>query len=343
VKYTRLGGTGMQVSKLCLGCMSFGQSFADWAISEEDSLAMVRKCVEAGINFFDTADAYGKGESEEILGRAIRTLGLRREELVIATKVFAPMTPGPNMGGLSRKHILQGVDAALKRLQVDHIDLYQIHRFDHATPIEETIAALDDAVAAGKVLYVGASSMAAWQFTKYLMRADQLGRTRFVTMQNHYNLLYREEEREMVPLCLEENIGMIPWSPLGGGRLVGTHEAKTTRATSKSITGGIGRFQRPSDQAVVDACAEVARERGESPAQVAVAWLMSRPGVAAPIIGATKLHQLDDSLRAVDTELSAEEVARLEAPYVTQMPIGLADPRAGDGALKRLQFGLPGQ
>ncbi|MCB2047653.1 MAG: aldo/keto reductase [Novosphingobium sp.] len=341
MKYTRLGGTGAHVSRLCLGCMSFGTSLWDWTIDEEASLAMVRKAVEAGINFFDTADGYGRGESEEILGRAIRTLGVRREEVVLATKIFAPMTQGPNMVGLSRKHILQGIDAVLKRMQVDYIDLYQIHRFDYATPMDETIAALDDAISAGKILYIGASSMAAYQFAKYLMRADALGRSRFVSMQNHYNLLYREEEREMVPLCLEENIGMIPWSPLGGGRLVGTHEAKTTRATSKSVTGGIGRFQRPSDQAVVDALAEVARERGESPAQVAVAWLMSRPGVTAPIIGATKLHQLDDPIRAVDTVLSDEEVARLEAPYVPQAPIGLAEPLKEGETGRSFEFGLP--
>ena len=343
MKYSRLGGTGAQVSRLCLGCMSFGTSFADWTIDEEASLAMVRKAVEAGINFFDTADAYGKGESEEILGRAIRTLGLRREEVVLATKVFAPMTQGPNMSGLSRKHITQAIDASLKRLQVDYIDLYQIHRFDYATPMDETIAALDDAVTAGKVLYLGASSMAAYQFAKYLMRADQLGRSRFVTMQNHYSLIYREEEREMAPLCLEENIGMIPWGPLGSGRLAGSHEAKTTRATSRAITGGAGRFPRPEDQNVVDTLRQVAEERGDSPAQIAVAWLLSRPGVTAPIIGASKLHQLDDLIRAVDTELSEEETARLEAPYVAQKPMGLADPNPVGSIQRKLEFGLPAQ
>jgi aryl-alcohol dehydrogenase-like predicted oxidoreductase len=343
MKYSRLGQSGMQVSRLCLGCMSFGTSFADWAIDEEASLAMVRKAVEAGINFFDTADAYGKGESEEILGRAIRTLGLRREEVVIATKIYAAMTPGPNMNGLSRKHIMQGIDASLKRLQVDYIDLYQIHRFDYDTPYEETLIALDDAIAAGKILYVGASSMASYQFAKYLMRADALGRSRFVAMQNHYSLIYREEEREMVPLCLEEGIGMIPWSPLGAGRLAGSHEARTTRATSRGIGGGTGRFQRSEDQAVVDALAEVARERGETAAQVAIAWLLAKPGVTAPIIGATKLHQLDDPIRAIDTVLSEEEMARLEAPYVAQAPFGPAVPPKGPGLSRNVQFGLPQQ
>jgi len=339
MKFTRMGPTGAQVSRLCLGCMSFGKSFADWTIGEEDSLALVRKAVEAGINFFDTADGYGRGESEAILGRALKTLAVRREEVVVATKVFAPMTGGPNMGGLSRKHLVQAVDASLKRLGLDYVDLYQIHRFDYGTPIEETLAALDDLVRAGKVLYLGASSMFAYQFAKYLLRADQAGRTRFSTMQNHYNLLYREEEREMIPLCLEEGVGLLPWSPLAGGRLAGNREAGTARSQSTVLTGGQKRYNRPEDQAVVDAVRAVAEARGETPAQVAIAWLLGKPAVTAPIIGATKLHQLDDPLRAVETVLSAEEVARLEAAYAPQPLIGPAGPQDAAAALGRVRFG----
>lgn len=341
MEYVRLGSTGMQVSRLCLGCMSFGDRFADWAIGREASLAIVRKAVEGGINFFDTADAYGRGESEEILGEAIRALGVRREEVVIATKAFAPMGEGPNMGGLSRKHLMDAIDASLRRLGTDHIDLYQIHRFDYGTPIDETIAALDDAVTAGKIRYIGASSMFAYQFSRYLHRADALGRTRFVAMQNHYSLLYREEEREMNPLCVEEGVGLIPWGPLAGGRLAGNRTAGTARAQSKGIGGGVDRFNRPEDQAVVDRLHEVAAQRGESPAQVAIAWLLSKPGVSAPIVGVTKLHQLDDPLRAVSTRLSEEEIAALEEPYVPQAVIGAYRPADGATASRRFRFGLP--
>jgi aryl-alcohol dehydrogenase-like predicted oxidoreductase len=339
MQYTRMGSTGAQVSRLCLGCMSFGESFADWTISEADSLAIVRKAVEAGINFFDTADAYGRGESEEILGRALKTLGVRREEVVIATKIFAPMSQGPNMGGLSRKHIAQGIDASLKRLGVDYIDLYQIHRFDYGTPMEETIAALDDAVRAGKLLYLGASSMHAYQFAQYLLRADHAGRARFATMQNHYNLLYREEEREMIPLCEEECVGLIPWSPLAGGRLAGSREAGTTRAQSTQLTGGQKRYSRPEDQAVVDAVRALAEARGETPAQVAIAWLLAKPAVTAPILGVTKLAQLDDPVRAVDAPLSADEVARLDAAYTPQPLIGPVSAKDAAAALERVRFG----
>jgi aryl-alcohol dehydrogenase-like predicted oxidoreductase len=344
MRYTWLGKTGVQVSKLCLGCMSFGKSFSDWSIGEDDSLAILRKAVEAGINFFDTADAYGQGESEEILGRSIRALGLRREEIVIATKVFSPMGGGPNMFGLSRKHIMEGIDGCLRRLGVDYVDLMQIHRFDYATPVEETIRALDDAIQAGKILYAGASSMHAYQFAKYLYRADSLGRQRFVTMQNHYNLLYREEEREMIPLCAEEGIGLMPWSPLAGGRLAGNREEGTIRAQSKNVTGGADRYRRPEDDAVVEALREVAAERGETMAQVAIAWLLSKPAVSTPIVGATRPGQLDDPLRAVDAPpLSAEEVARLEAPYRSQELIGPFTPAISEHWLKKIRFGLPQQ
>jgi aryl-alcohol dehydrogenase-like predicted oxidoreductase len=322
MKFARMGSTGAQVSRLCLGCMSFG-AVEDWKLGEADSLAIMRKAAEAGINFFDTADAYGRGLSEEILGRALKELKLPRDEVVVATKVYTPMGRGQNMRGLSRKHIAQGIDASLTRLGLDYVDLYQIHRFDYDTPIEETIEALDDVVKSGKALYIGASSMFAYQFSKYLHRADQLGRTRFAMMQNHYNLLYREEEREMNPLCLEEGVGLIPWSPLAGGALAGSREAHTTRSQT-SLTRS--RYNRPEDDGVIAALNKVAAARGESPAQVAIAWLLAKPAVTAPIIGATKLAHLDDPLKALDGALSAEEIAALEAPYVAQAVIGALRP-----------------
>ena len=318
MKYTRMGATGAQVSRLCLGCMSFG-SGADWMLSEEDSLPILKKAHEAGINFYDTADAYSRGESEEILGRAMKSLAMRRDETVVATKVFIPMGSGPNKGGLSRKHIHESIDASLKRLGLDYVDLYQIHRFDYATPIEETIAALDDLVKAGKVLYIGASSMFAYQFSRYLHKADAAGRTRFAMMQNHYSLLYREEEREMNPLCLEEGVGLIPWSPLAGGALAGNRQAGTTRAKSAMARA---RYNRPEDQAVIDRLGTVAGRRGENPAQTAIAWLLSKAAVTAPILGVTKLEQLDDPIRAVEAPLTVEDIADLEEPYVAQAVIG---------------------
>jgi aryl-alcohol dehydrogenase-like predicted oxidoreductase len=322
MQFTRLGTTGTQVSRLCLGAMSFG-SMADWMISEEDSFAIVKRALEGGINFFDTADIYSRGESETILGRALREYGAKREEYVVATKTYVPMGAGPNRGGLSRKHIMHSIDNSLKRLGTDYVDLYQIHRFDYNTPIEETIAALDDVVTAGKALYVGASSMLGYQFARYLSLADRLGRTRFVTMQNQYNLLYREEEREMNPLCLEEGVGLLPWSPLAGGLLAGSRAAGTVRSKSAMTAG---RYNRPADQDVIDAVRQVADARGESPAQVAIAWLLSKPGVTAPIIGATRLAQLDAPLASVEAALSAEETALLEAPYRAQAVSGLALP-----------------
>ncbi len=318
MKFVRMGSTGTEVSRLCLGCMSFG-GMADWTLNEDASLPILRKAVEAGINFFDTADIYSRGQSEEILGRGLKELGVRREEAVIATKLFNPMGRGPNRAGLSRKHVMQAIDASLTRLGVDYVDLYQIHRFDYETPLEETIEALDEVVKSGKALYIGASSMFAYQFSKYLHRADHKGATRFSMMQNHYNLLYREEEREMNPLCLEEGVGLIPWSPLAGGVLAGNREAHTTR--SQSAFGG-DRYRRPADQAVLDALKDVAKARGESPAQVAIAWLLSKPAVTAPIVGVTKAHHLDDPLKAIDSPLSAEEIAALEAPYVSQSVVG---------------------
>jgi aryl-alcohol dehydrogenase-like predicted oxidoreductase len=326
--------------------MSFG-GMADWTLNEDASLPILRKAVEAGINFFDTADIYSRGQSEEILGRGLRELAVRRDESVVATKVFVPMGRGPNRGGLSRKHIMQSIDASLGRLQMDYVDLYQIHRFDYHTPIEETIEALDEVVKAGKALYIGASSMFAYQFSKYLHRADHKGATRFSMMQNHYNLLYREEEREMNPLCLEEGVGLIPWSPLAGGVLAGNRKAGTTRSKS---AGADARYNRPADHAVLDALEKVAAGRGVSPAQVAIAWMLSKPAVTAPIVGATKAHHLDDPLEAVESSLSAQEIAALEAPYETQAVIGaLRSDAAGDsrrlaaarGRLRRRDEPLP--
>ncbi|MFO1399797.1 MAG: aldo/keto reductase [Steroidobacteraceae bacterium] len=314
MEYVRLGRSGLKVSRLCLGCMSFGSGF-DWMLPEEPSRAIIRKALDAGINFFDTADVYSSGESEQILGRALRDFGVQREDVVIATKVYNPMGPGPNQRGLSRKHILASIDASLQRLGLDYVDLYQIHRFDLETPIEETLEALTQVIRDGKVRYIGASSMPAWQFAKLLYRADQLGLARFVSMQNQYSLLYREEEREMNPLCLEEGVGLIPYSPIGGGLLAGSRRSGTVRSNSVMARE---RFNRPADEAVIEAVAAVARNRGIAPAEVAIAWLLAQPGLTAPIIGATKLAHLDDPLRALGTRLTPEETATLEGAYLTQ-------------------------
>ena len=322
MKFVRMGSTGTQVSRLCLGCMSFG-GMADWMLNEAQSLPVVQKAVEAGINFFDTADVYSRGESETILGNSLKALNVRRDEAVIATKVFNPMGRGPNKGGLSRKHIHQSIDASLRRLGLDYVDLYQIHRFDYETPLEETIEALDEVVRAGKALYIGASSMFAYQFSKYLHRADALGRTRFAMLQNHYNLLYREEEREMNPLCLEEGVGLIPWSPLAGGVLAGNREAGTVRSQSP---WGRDRYNRPADHAVLEALKGLAKARGEAPAQVAIAWMLSKPAVTAPIVGVTKPNHLDDPLKAIEAPLGDDEIAALEAPYESQDVIGPIGP-----------------
>ena len=322
MKYVRMGTTGVQVSRICLGCMSFG-GMADWMVDEAASLGIMRQAVEAGINFFDTADSYSRGQSEAMLGRALKELAVPRDETVIATKVFNAMGPGPNRGGLSKKHIFQSIDASLGRLGTDHVDLYQIHRFDYDTPMEETLEALDALVRSGKVLHIGASSMFAYQFAQYLHLSDQAGLARFAMMQNHYNLAYREEEREMNPLCLEEGVGLMPWSPLAGGFLAGNREAKTTRARSAMNTG---RYGRPADLAVWEAVKGVAKARGESPAQVALAWLLSKPEVTAPILGVTRPEQLDDALKAVDSGLGGDEIAALEAPYEPQSVVGAFTP-----------------
>jgi aryl-alcohol dehydrogenase-like predicted oxidoreductase len=324
MEYGRLGSTGLKVSRICLGMMSYGsQTEREWHLGEDDAEPIVRRAVEAGITFFDTADTYSDGLTEEITGRLLAKLFGRRDDYVLATKVFFPMGPGPNDQGLSRKHVLAAIDASLSRLGTDHVDLYQIHRWDPETPIEETMEALHEVVRAGKARYIGASSMYAWQFAKAQHTATAAGWTRFVSMQNHYNLVYREEEREMIPLCLDQGVGVIPWSPLARGLLAGTRqrggERRTVRAGSDPLAD---EMYEEADFDVVDAVRAVARERGVPPAQVALAWLLGRPAVSAPIVGATKLGHLDDAVAAVELTLTAEEVARLEAPYRPHPVIG---------------------
>ncbi len=333
MKYTKLGRTGLDVSRICLGCMSYGDASRgghQWVLDEEESRPFVRRALEAGVNFFDTANVYSAGSSEEFLGRAVRDFA-NRDEVVIATKVCGRMREGPNGSGLSRKAILAEVDHSLERLGTDYIDLYQIHRLDHRTPIEETLEALDDVVKAGKVRYVGASSMYAWQFSKALYTADAHGWSRFVSMQNHYNLLNREEEREMLPLCVDQGVGVIPWSPLARGRLT-RDWGETTNRSEKDAFGST--LYEESDRTVVERVAEVAAERAVPRAQVALAWLLSNRVVTAPIVGATKLGHLEDALAAVDLELSDEELDRLEEPYHPHEVAGFDGP-AGRGERRR--------
>jgi aryl-alcohol dehydrogenase-like predicted oxidoreductase len=306
--------------------MSFGEdSDRPWVLDEQAAEPIVRAAIEGGVTFFDTADTYSAGASEVATGRLLGKL-LTREELVVATKVFMPMTPGENGGGLSRKHLLSAIDASLERLQMDYVDLYQIHRWDSRTPIEETMEALHDIVRSGKARYIGASSMFAWQFSKAQHVAERRGWTRFVSMQNHYNLVYREEEREMIPLCIEEGVGVIPWSPLARGVLAGTRTRDgarlTTRAGGDPFTDYL--YNQPTDFDVVERVAEVAAERGAPPAQIALAWLLHKPGVTAPIVGATKEQHLKDALAAAQLKLSDEEIARLEQPYVPHPVLGHA-------------------
>ena len=318
MEYTRLGATGATVSRICLGCMSYGTSkWRPWVLDEDDARPFFRRAIEAGINFFDTADMYSLGVSEEVTGRALREHG-RMDEIVLATKVFWPMGEGPNRSGLSRKHVVQACEASLRRLGVETIDLYQIHRFDANTPIEETLAALDHLVHAGKVRYIGASSGWAWQMAQALSASERHGWARFVSMQNHYNLVYREEEREMIPLCRAEGIAVIPWSPLARGLLAGTRASVDDRAaTTRAATDEYGHklYGGPGDWEIVEAVRAVAEARGVTPAEVALAWLLARPGVTAPIVGATKLSHLDAAIRAVELKLTDEEIAQLEAPY----------------------------
>ncbi|WNG58281.1 aldo/keto reductase [Archangium gephyra] len=318
MKYANLGHTGLKVSRICLGCMSYGTpSWRPWVLDEAASQPFFQRAVEAGINFFDTANMYSLGVSEEVTGRALRKYA-RMEEVVLATKVYFPMTDGPNMGGLSRKNVVQSCEASLKRLGVETIDLYQIHRMDPETPLEETLAALDQLVRQGKVRYIGASSSAAWRFAKALSLSERNGWARFVSMQNHYNLVYREEEREMMPLCEAEGIGVIPWSPLARGLLAGTRKSlddkqATARAGSDAFATAL--YDNPHDWDVVEAVKKVAAARGNTPAEVSLAWLHSKPAVVAPIIGATKLEHLEAAIRSVDVALGADEVKALEAPY----------------------------
>lgn len=326
--YTFLGNTGVKVSRLCLGCMSFGSaSWRPWVLERDDAAPFFKRAIEAGINFFDTADVYSLGQSEVVTGHFLREYG-KRDELVIATKLFFPMGAGPNMGGLSRKHIVQACEASLRRLGVEAIDLYQIHRLDYDTPIEEMLAALDQLVRQGKVHYIGASSMFAWQLMKALSISERRGLARFVTMQNHYNLIYREEEREMVPLCASEKIAMIPWSPLARGMLAGTRKKLGDDSTTRSATDALDRvlYDQPSDWDVVEAVKQVAAARGVAPAQIALAWLLHQPTVAAPIIGATKLAHLEDALGAVALKLEASELAALQAPYKPHPVRGMSGP-----------------
>ena len=318
MEYARLGNTGTKVSRICLGCMSFGSAY-EWMIGEEPSRHVIKQALEDGINFFDTADVYSRGESESITGRALKDFGGSRDKYVIATKVFFPMGDDINQKGLSRKHILHAIDDSLRRLGTDYVDLYQIHRFDPETPVEETMAALNDVVKAGKARYIGASSMYAWQLAKMLHAAEKSGGVKFVTMQNHYNLMYREEEREMIPFCNDQNIGLIPWSPLAGGILMGSRRRKSARSQGP-ITRD--RYLRKEDDAMVDVVAKVADRRGERPAITALAWLLGKKGVVAPIIGSHKPEHLKDALAAVETRLSPEDVAELEKPYVTQAIMG---------------------
>ena len=319
--YTRLGSSGLTVSRIGLGCMSYGSSgWRPWVLDEEDARPFFRRAVESGINFFDTADMYSLGVSEEVTGRALREYGTRGE-LVLATKVFFPMGEGPNLGGLSRKHIVEACEASLTRLGVEAIDLYQIHRFDPETSIEETLAALDHLVQSGKVRYIGASSGWAWQVARALGVSTMNGSARFVSMQNHYNLLYREEEREMIPLCEAEGIGMVPWSPLARGMLAGTRTSLDDRESTgraKADTYAHDLYNDPAGWDIVTAVQSVAGERGVSPAEVSLAWLLSKPAVAAPIVGATKLDHLDAAVRAVELKLEPGEIERLEAPYRPQ-------------------------
>ena len=319
MEYRRLGSTGLKVSRLCLGCMSYGSSkWRPWVLDEERAKPFIKEALDAGINFFDTADMYSLGASEAVLGRALKEFGVRRSDLIIATKVYNKMGEAPNDRGLSRKHIMDSIDGSLQRLGTDYVDLYQIHRWDHETPIAETLEALNDLVRAGKVRYLGASSMFAWQFSEALHLASRHGWSRFVSMQNHYNLIYREEEREMIPLCRHEGIGLIPWSPMARGFLAGNRQAEgrqgeTVRAKSDDYAQSL--YFEPEDFKVGEQVKAVAAERGVKPAQIALAWVATRPGITAPIIGATKPGHIADAIGALEIALETEELAALEGAY----------------------------
>ncbi len=323
MNYTNLGKTGLKVSRICLGCMSYGMVKRQWFLDEEEGRPFIRRALELGINFFDTANMYSNGASEEVLGRALRDFA-KREEVVVATKVYFPMRPDVNGRGLSRKAVMTEIDNSLRRLGTDYVDLYQIHRWDYETPIEETLEALHDVVKAGKARYIGASSMFAWQFCKALYLADLHGWTRFVSMQPHYNLLNREEEREMLGLCLAEGIGVLPWSPLARGRLTRAWESQssTTRSQTDEYGKQIYSGTEEADKPVVDRVGEIAEARGITRAQIALAWLFQKPAVTAPIVGATKPHHLEEAVGALAIKLSEAEIEALEAPYVPHPVVG---------------------
>ena len=324
MEYVNLGKTGLKVSRICLGMMSYGTpEWRDWVLGEAAARPFIKRAIELGINFFDTADMYSLGVSEEVTGKLLKEFA-SREEIVLATKVYFPIGKGPNGGGLSRKHIMEGIDNSLRRLGTDYVDLYQIHRWDNDTPIEETMEALHDVVKAGKALYIGASSMYAWQFAKAQYTADLHGWTRFSSMQNHMNAVYREEEREMLPLCRDQGVGVIPWSPLARGFLAGNRKRDTSDPTTRAKSDDFakGMYYEPEDFDVVDAVVAIADEKGLSPAQIALAWLLHKPGVTAPIIGATKMYQLEEAAAAVDISLSDEEIEQIEAPYKPHRILG---------------------
>ncbi|GGW46133.1 oxidoreductase [Streptomyces lucensis JCM 4490] len=314
MQYVKLGSTGLDVSRICLGCMTYGlpdRGTHEWTLDEETSRPLIRQALEAGVNFFDTANVYSDGTSEQIVGKALRDFA-HRDEIVLATKVNGRMRPGPNGAGLSRKAIMSEIDHSLRRLGTDYVDLYQIHRYDHATPVEETMEALHDLVKAGKVRYIGASSMYAWEFSKAQYTAERHGWTKFVSMQNHYNLLYREEEREMLPLCADQGVGVLPWSPLARGRLTRDWDTVTERSTGDDFGS---RLYLDSDRSIVEAVTRIADERGVPRAQVALAWLLHQDTVAAPIVGAARPRHIEDAVAAVELELSDKEIEELERHY----------------------------
>lgn len=337
MQYGKLGKTGLSVSRICLGCMSYGdKKWRDWVLTVEEAREHFAAALEAGINFFDSANVYSIGVSEEITGRWLGEMA-RREEIVLATKAYGPMASGLNRGGLSRKHLLEACDASLRRLKMDYIDLYQIHRWDYTTPIEETLEALDSLVRAGKVRYLGASSMAAWQFAKALQLQKENGWHRFVSMQNHYNLVYREEEREMNPLCIDQGVGLIPWSPLARGFLAGNRDKGGAGPTARAKTDEFAKnmYFREYDFEVLGEVEKIAKARGVTPSQIACAWILQAPGVTAPIVGATKLAHLNEAIAAVDVKLSADEVAALEKPYRPHPILGHEQPRPARMARQR--------
>jgi len=325
MQYINLGKTGMKVSRLCLGMMSYGsKKWRAWILEEEESKPFIKRALDAGINFFDTADVYSLGESERVTGNILKEFGVKRENIVVATKVNGQMSDDINDKGLSRKHIMDSIDRSLQRLQMDYIDLYQIHRWDYSVPIEETMEALNDVVRAGKARYIGASSMFAWQFAKSLHVSESNGWTKFISMQNHYNLVYREEEREMIPLCVDQGVGLIPWSPMARGFFAGDrkHEGggETARANSDPFANEL--YFREEDFIVVERAAEIAKERGVTASQIALAWVLDKPYVHSPIIGATKMEHLDQAIAALDIKLTEDEVKRLEEPYKPHPVLG---------------------